>query len=104
MTASAILELRVTEFSLALLEGSGWYQVDYSKAEPITYGKNQGCDFLDTPCVDNTTFTANFEEFCSPLETRACSRTYRGFAYCGTPTALTSTDASLPASFDYWRN
>lgn len=108
MTASAINELRVTEFSLAMMEGSGWYQVDYSMAEPITYGKGKGCAFLDNRCiVPGTvagTYQASFDEFCSPLESTACSSTYRGFGYCGTTSALTDIDNTLNPNFNYWGN
>src|SRR5689334_10758687 len=99
MTASAIKELRITEFSLALLEGTGWYQADYTMAEPITYGKNKGCNFLNTKCIDGS-FHPTFEEFCSPLASEGCSRTYRGIGYCATTTP--KTDATLNANFNYW--
>ena len=59
MTASSIKDSRITEFSLALLEGTGWYQVDYTLAENVTYGKNKGCSFLDGLCMNTATRTGN---------------------------------------------
>ncbi len=54
MTASAILDMRVSEFSLALLEGTGWYKVNYDLADKMTWGKNKGCDFLILKMFMNT--------------------------------------------------
>ena len=102
MTASAILDSRVTQFTLALLEGSGWYQVDYSLAEPVTYGQNKGCSFLDTPCINSGTYTSSFEEFCSPLGKRGCSWTLRGGSYCGAYSQ--QTQSGLSSSMNYWGN
>ena len=101
MTASAIKDLRVTEFAMALLEGTGWYQVDYSLAEPITYGKNKGCSFLDTPCIGSGG-TSAFEEFCTPLLNFDCSWTQRGGATCGSGSII--TNPSLPSTMNYWGN
>lgn len=102
MTASYTPEMRVTEFSLALLEGSGWYQVDYSLAQSLTWGKNKGCEFLNEPCiiVAMGTGKSSFEEYCLPLQTGGCSWTRRGIAYCGT--ILNNFDNSLPRSMNYW--
>jgi hypothetical protein len=52
---------RHSELSLALLEGSGWYVIDYTYAEPYFYGQGEGCDFIFGTC--NTTSNP-FDEFC----------------------------------------
>lgn len=101
MTASAIKDVRVTEFALALLEGTGWYQVDYSLAEPVTYGKNKGCPFLDTKCVGSGG-TTTFDEFCSPLTNFGCSWTQRGGAACGA--GGIATYSGLSSTMNYWGN
>jgi len=104
MTASSIKDSRLSEFTLAILEGTGWYQVDYSYAEPMTYGKNRGCEFLDTPCMSKETKTSNFpEEFCTGLTTVGSFYTGRGVGPCGAGTSL-NTQSSLRSSFDYWGN
>lgn len=36
--------------TLALLADSGWYAVNYSRAEPLLWGKNQGCGFETETC------------------------------------------------------
>jgi leishmanolysin len=75
MTSGAIDGRRVTEMSLALLEGSGWYDVDYSYAEPYFFGKGQGCSFVTgTSCT-------TFDEFCSG-SSRGCAPHGRGGGSC----------------------
>ncbi len=102
MTASAIKDQRYTQFSLALLEGSGWYLPDYSYAEPMTWGKNKGCNFFDTTCISSTTQAANFEEFCSPLTSTGISWTKRGYGPCVSTSIYTAS--SVPSYFNYWGN
>lgn len=41
---------RPTAVSLAFLQDSGWYQVDYSSTESMGWGKGEGCDFLLNRC------------------------------------------------------
>ena len=102
MTASGIRDVKFTEFTLALLEGTGWYEADYTYAEAITYGKNRGCDFLDAPCVDISTETSAFPEFCSPLTAIQPYWTRRGVGVCGAQTLTTSN--SLDSNWNYWQN
>lgn len=40
----------ISKISLALFEDSGWYGVDYSYADELFWGKNQGCAFTDSTC------------------------------------------------------
>ena len=48
----------VSRMSLAVLESTGWYSdVNYSMAEPSTWGMNKGCGIFD---IDN----CNNAEFC----------------------------------------
>ena len=42
----------ISKFTLALLEDSGWYKVDYNKADKFNFAKNSGCDFFkSTSCT-----------------------------------------------------
>eukprot|EP00873_Tetraselmis_striata_P002506 jgi/Tetstr1/422770/TSEL_013567.t1 len=44
----------VSNLTLALLEDSGWYLPDYSRAGPLSYGAGLGCAFADAlPCSSN---------------------------------------------------
>jgi hypothetical protein len=107
MTAGEIFDRRISQFTLALLEGTGWYKVNYDLAEPLTWGKNEGCAFLDTKCIDPVTLKPNFKDFCSPLSTQAVSWNKRGAGFCGQPypdQILQEEDPALIAAFDYWGN
>lgn len=102
MTASTVTDPVVSEFTLALLEGTGWYQVDYNKSELFVWGKGKGCSFLNDKCVDQNA-VPRFEEFCSPLTRVSCTYTARAIGICGT-TRSTLTDPNLDPAFNYWGN
>ncbi|MCI00821.1 leishmanolysin-like peptidase-like, partial [Trifolium medium] len=36
--------------TLALLEDSGWYKANYSMADRLDWGRNQGTEFVTSPC------------------------------------------------------
>lgn len=41
----------ISSITLAFLEDTGWYQVDYGFSEPLLYGRNKGCGFIgQKPC------------------------------------------------------
>ena len=98
MTSSSIADARFSEFTLALLEGSGWYKANYKYAEEMTYGKNKGCEFLDAPCVDKKTKEVAFEEFCYPLNSVKTTWTGRGVGVCG----VNSVKRNVFAENNYW--
>lgn len=43
MTASEITNARISEFTLALMEDSGWYYTNFDFKEHFTHWKNVGC-------------------------------------------------------------
>ena len=45
----------VSEFTLAVLEDSGYYKPNYYTGGLMRYGKNKGCEFLKKECVDKST-------------------------------------------------
>ena len=53
MTANSVANPVMSRITLAFLKDTGWYDVDYSKAETFTYGKDQGCSFITDPCYDD---------------------------------------------------
>ena len=56
-------EVVISEFTLALLEDSGWYKVNYYTGGLMRYGKNKGCSFLTNDCCDNQGKTLFKNEF-----------------------------------------
>lgn len=55
----------ISRFTLALLDSSGWYDVNYTFAQPTGWGKNKSCTFLN---IDN----CNSGQFC-PREASSAS-------------------------------
>ena len=43
----------ISEFTLAVLEDSGYYKAFYYTGGLMQYGKNKGCEFLNSKCVIN---------------------------------------------------
>ena len=41
-----------SRLSLAVLEDSGWYSVDYERAQPLLWGRQRGCQFVRNGCGD----------------------------------------------------
>jgi hypothetical protein len=62
MIGESIDENIISEITLALLEDSGWYKVNYYTAGLFKYGKNEGCNFLNQKCIINgaVQFTKEF--------------------------------------------
>ncbi|KAK9129958.1 hypothetical protein Sjap_010445 [Stephania japonica] len=50
MTGSVDTRSVVSKMTLALLEDSGWYRANYSMADRLDWGRNQGTEFLASPC------------------------------------------------------
>ena len=52
MTGTYTQNPTFSRLTLALLEDTGWYGVDYSKAEPLSWGRGLGCDFVTKSCKE----------------------------------------------------
>ncbi|KAK7321737.1 hypothetical protein VNO77_32636 [Canavalia gladiata] len=50
MTGSVDTRSVVSKMTLALLEDSGWYKANYSMADTLDWGHNQGTEFVTSPC------------------------------------------------------
>lgn len=101
MISESLTENVISEISLALFEDSGWYRVNYYTGGLFRYGKNKGCDFLVTKCVQNEESISK-NEF--PITKRGsfstcfAGRTSKGMAFI-----KTYTD-DLPTEFRYFGN
>jgi len=107
MTSGSIAGRRISEMSLGLLEGSGWYYVDYNFAEPFFFGKGQGCSFI----TGSSSTCTNYEEFCSGSN-RGCAAHGRGGGSCNSDSLIdgcrvinpsTSSDCDNEDGQDYAR-
>jgi hypothetical protein len=43
-------DFALSDLTLAMIESSGWYVVNYQQADPLLYGKATGCSFLEEQC------------------------------------------------------
>ena len=61
----------ISEFTLALLEDSGYYKANYYTGGLMRYGKNKGCKFVRDRCVNNNEIDPYFEnEFYDSLNSK----------------------------------
>jgi hypothetical protein len=65
-------EIVISEISLALLEDTGWYYVNYYTGGLFRYGKGLGCDFLNNKCIHKGK-TSFGREFCVNINEDRCS-------------------------------
>jgi leishmanolysin-like peptidase len=98
---------RVSKFTLALFEDTGWYKANYSTADALQFGKNAGCDFLNEKCINPSTakpLAAPKNTFCSPLENdangyqKSCTFDLRGIGNCESGTY----SANIPSIYQYF--
>jgi len=78
MTSGLIYQQAYSEFTLAMLEGSGWYVPDYSYADAYWFGQGQGCNFLSKTCSSANSL---FSDFCTG-SSRGCTVMGRGGGFC----------------------
>jgi hypothetical protein len=69
MTVKLIKDPIISAITLAGLKDTGWYDVDYSMADSITYGIQFSCSFFETPCSDLSFSTY---EFCGEIGAKTC--------------------------------
>ena len=92
----------ISEFTLALLEESGWYEANYYTGGLMKFGKNKGCDFFTKDCLevklnedqDGYDYTIPFpNEFCtSQYQTQSdgtCSTGRISRGYCQNRNSVT---------------
>ena len=90
-------EIVISEISLALLEDSGWYGVNYYTGGLFRYGKGSGCNFLNTKCVSNG-YTNFGREFCVNANEERCSASNIDRGYC----YIVNYSSSLPSYYQYF--
>jgi len=99
MTSILYDEMVISDITLALFEDCGWYKVNYYTGGLFRYGKNQGCDFLNSYCV-NGDVSKYKNDFCITEQTTMCTpgRTHR--AMCG----LMTYPEELEVYYRYFTN
>ena len=84
MISSDYTEVVISDITLALLEDTGFYKINYYTGGLFRFGKNQGCAFFQKRCLfnggENTSFT---NEFCTIKNEPTCAGSHisRGNCY-----------------------
>jgi hypothetical protein len=79
MISQSYEENSISPMTLALMEDSGWYNVNYYTGGLFRFGKGRGCQFLNSKCVNNG--KTNFpNEFFLNINQKVCfsGRTAKG--------------------------
>jgi hypothetical protein len=90
-------EVVISEISLAMFEDSGWYKVNYFTGGLFKFGKNEGCDFLTSKCIDNG-LTKFPYEFSTTQRAPMCfsGRTGKGIS------SLSRYPSAIDKEYQYW--
>uniref|UniRef100_A0A061RBA4 Leishmanolysin n=1 Tax=Tetraselmis sp. GSL018 TaxID=582737 RepID=A0A061RBA4_9CHLO len=105
MTASVGSDNALSALSLALLEDSGWYSVNYSAAERWSWGRGQGAAFLRSGCdkwEDGTAYHCRGHP--GPGTPKLCTHDAASTGFCANTTAVSQTQrrdtlSELPDAF-----
>eukprot|EP00741_Cyanophora_paradoxa_P012700 tig00020616_g12270.t1 len=85
MTGSASPSPVFSPITLALFEDSGWYWVNYTVSEPLAWGRNAGCAFVQDRCLSgppSAPVSVNPKYFCTKSGDDACSHNRLTQANC----------------------
>lgn len=97
MVGIADTELIISNLTLNLFRDSGWYNVNYTLAEPFIMGYRQGCSFPNSRCNTWTQTAA----FCSQEGQTRCTVDRRAKGVCDFQTDI---GTAIPAQFQYFTN
>ena len=100
------VEQVISEFTLALLEDSGYYKANYYTGGLMQYGKNKGCEFIKNKCVNNGEIDPKFSnEFFNNIDNifnnfdASCSSDRQSRAY-----HIVYSYNELPSYYQYFVN
>ncbi|PIO76491.1 hypothetical protein TELCIR_01431 [Teladorsagia circumcincta] len=99
MSAVSTTKEVFSRVTLALFEDSGWYKVNYDKAEEMMWGRNLGCKFAKQSCL--TWMKNNMENpfpFCNRYGGFRCSAERLAKVRCN---LVVNSTASVPKEYDY---
>ena len=101
MISTDFPDAAMSDITLGLFEDSGFYKVNYYSGGLFKFGKNKGCEFFQTACV-NSNGVANFDEFCNTNGEAKCSssRAIKTSCYKG---GIVSAN-NCPVPFEYHSN
>lgn len=81
MAGILTFEVVISDITLAMFEDSGWYVPDYQYSQPLYWGKNLGCRWLEEKCIENN--QAQFPGICTNIsDASQCDAYNLGYGYC----------------------
>ncbi|XP_078435512.1 metalloendopeptidase / zinc ion binding protein [Wolffia australiana] len=93
MTGSVDARSVVSKMTLALLEDSGWYKVNYSMARELQWGRHQGEEFVSSPC---NYWSGAYH--CNTTQTSGCTYNREAEGYC----PIVNYNGDLPTWAQYF--
>lgn len=99
MVADAVVnDIVYSDITMALLEDSGWYGVNYQYTMPIEWGYKKGCNFLTTQCIIDG--VVQFDVFCNVVESEKCDYKHLNKGQC----RIGTWNGALPSAYQYFDN
>lgn len=99
-----------SRITLALMEDTGWYEANYHKAEPLRWGQNRGCKFVNNSCkawmTARNSSHNSLEPFCQRFKSQkqglhtSCSVDKTSVAMCN----LAKFNQPLPLEYQYFES
>ncbi|CAG9318550.1 WIF1_4 [Blepharisma stoltei] len=83
-----------SNLTLALFQDSGWYKVDFSYAQSIIIGNNEGCERFEDKCIANGKAQPGF---CTESK-EMCDYTRTNIGICG----IYNYSSELPTQYQYF--
>jgi leishmanolysin-like peptidase len=94
----------LSNITLALMEDSGWYQVNYQYGQFLSWGYNEGCTIASGSCyqywTERQTNNQPIAPFCLGTKPRRCTSDIEYVGSC----QLVSWNPSLPREYQYFSN
>lgn len=93
----------LSSITLSFLEATGWYKAVYANAEPMNWGRDAGCSFVDDKCIDEAGEPIDSRHFCNTLYSNydwKCTVDRMAIGNCD----LYGEHTDVPAHFQYFDN
>ncbi|KAL3837506.1 hypothetical protein ACJMK2_022858 [Sinanodonta woodiana] len=96
----------ISRITLALMEDTGWYSVDYNNSEELEWGADLGCDFVQKSCFEwietRQIKKGDIHPFCNEVRQGSldtdCTRNRKAVALCN----LGRFETKVPAKYQYF--
>jgi Leishmanolysin len=96
----------ISPLSLAALEDTGWYLVNYEKVNDSPMGRGASCEFLFEDCLDTNAVISPFGDqiFCNYNKFVGCSPDLKTKAICSLRNLTHLYGEKVPQEFNYFDN